>query len=62
MAESLTRLRRVEDISLILLGIVRMTVLEWRMTGFKHPLKKRGSKLLKTLEEIGLLSDEVVHT
>lgn len=51
-----------EDISLILLGIVRMTVLEWRMTGFKHPLKKRGSKLLKTIEGMGLLSDGVIHT
>ncbi len=51
-----------EDISLILLGIVRMTVLEWRMTVFKHPLKKRGSKLLKTIEGMGLLSDGVIHT
>jgi AcrR family transcriptional regulator len=51
-----------EDISLILLGIVRMTVLEWRMTGFKHPLKKRGRRLLKTMEEMGLLSDVAFHT
>jgi len=45
-----------EDISLIILGIVRMTVLEWRMSGFSYSLKKRGVKILKTMEGMGFLT------
>jgi TetR/AcrR family transcriptional regulator, fatty acid metabolism regulator protein len=45
----------VDDLSLVILGIVRVAVLEWRLSGFRYPLRERGMKLLKTMEGTGLL-------
>jgi TetR/AcrR family transcriptional regulator, fatty acid metabolism regulator protein len=44
-----------EDISLVILGLVRMAVLEWRIAGYNYSLVKRGEKLLKSMERTGIL-------
>jgi AcrR family transcriptional regulator len=49
-----------EDISLIILGIVRITVLEWKLSGFQYSLKERGMKLLKTIEDMGMLETKEI--
>jgi AcrR family transcriptional regulator len=46
----------VEDLIIIILGIVRVVVLEWRLSGFQYPLRERGMNLLRTMEETGMLA------
>lgn len=41
-----------EDLSIVILGYVRMTVREWRRANFSYSLKERGQRLLDTLEKI----------
>jgi AcrR family transcriptional regulator len=41
-----------EDLSIVILGYVRMSVLEWRRANFSYSLKERGQRLLDTLKKI----------
>ena len=45
-----------EDLSLILLGLLRMTVLQWKRSGFNYSLKERGKRAIDTLLQTGFLS------
>ena len=45
-----------EDLSLILLGLLRMTVLQWKRSGFNYSLKERGKRVIDTLLQTGFLS------
>jgi AcrR family transcriptional regulator len=40
----------IEDLLTIILGTIRLTVLEWRLSGFNFSLVERGKKILKTLD------------
>lgn len=41
-----------EDLATVILGYLRMTVLEWRNSNFGFSLKSRGQQLLQTLDKI----------
>ncbi len=45
-----------EDLATVILGHIRMTVLEWRNSNFNFSLKSRGQRLLQTLEKIIFIS------
>jgi AcrR family transcriptional regulator len=45
-----------EDLSLILLGLLRMTVLQWKRNKFEYSLTERGKRVINTLINYGLLS------
>jgi AcrR family transcriptional regulator len=45
-----------EDLSLILLGLLRTTVLRWKRSGFQFSLKERGKQVMDTLLSTGFLS------
>jgi hypothetical protein len=45
-----------EDLSLILLGLLRMTVLQWKRNRFEYSLTTRGKRVMDTLLTYGLLS------
>jgi AcrR family transcriptional regulator len=45
-----------EDLSLILLGLLRMTVLQWKRNKFEYSLTERGKRVMDTLLTYGLLS------
>jgi AcrR family transcriptional regulator len=45
-----------EDLSLILLGLLRITVLQWKRSGFNYSLKERGKRVIDTLLQTGFLS------
>jgi len=40
------------DLLIIILGMIRMIVLEWRLSNFSFPLSQRGKNAIKTLEEL----------
>lgn len=41
-----------DDLSTVILGYLRMVILEWRNSGFKFSIKERGEGLLETLDKI----------
>lgn len=48
--------QETEDLSLILLGLLRMTVLQWKRNKFEYSLKERGKRVMETLLNYGFLS------
>lgn len=42
----------VQDILSIILGLIRMVVLEWRLSNFKFSIIGRGKGIIKTLEKL----------
>jgi AcrR family transcriptional regulator len=48
--------QETEDLSLILLGLLRMTVLQWKRNKFEYSLKERGKRVMETLLNYGILS------
>ena len=42
----------IGDLSTVILGYIRMIVLEWRMANFSFSLQKRGEQLIQTLDKI----------
>ncbi len=48
--------QNTEDLSLILLGLLRMTVLQWKRNKFEYSLKERGKRVMETLLNYGFLS------
>jgi len=41
-----------ENLLSIVMGSIRMIVLEWRMSNYKFSLVKRGESILQTLDEL----------
>ena len=46
-----------EDLSTVILGYIRMVVLEWRMANFSFSLGERGERVIQTLEKIIFAKD-----
>ncbi len=46
-----------EDLSTVILGYIRMVVLEWRMANFSFSLQERGERVIHTLEKIIFTKD-----
>ncbi|NIS38099.1 TetR/AcrR family transcriptional regulator [Candidatus Saccharibacteria bacterium] len=42
----------MEDLIVIIMGSVRMTVIEWRQANFSYSLRKRGQHLIATIEKL----------
>lgn len=40
------------ELSKIIIGFIRMTVLEWKLSGFKFSLKEKGKSITKTFETL----------
>lgn len=45
------------DLSTVILGYIRMVVLEWRNSGFSYSLQERGQRVIQTLEKIIFRND-----
>jgi AcrR family transcriptional regulator len=48
--------QETEDLAVILLGVLRITVLQWKRAGFVYSLRERGKRVLETLLSSGFLS------
>ena len=44
-----------DEILTVILGIIRLAVLEWRMSGFAFSLSKRGAKTVDTIGKLLLV-------
>lgn len=42
----------MQELLTLILGMIRMIVLEWRLSNFSFPLSQRGKNAIKTLEEL----------
>ncbi|WP_257786508.1 TetR/AcrR family transcriptional regulator [Caldithrix abyssi] len=46
-----------QELSIVILGYLRMTVLEWRTANFSFSLQDRGQRIIETLDKIIFIKD-----